>query len=212
MFGGNFSRIAYHFKQRYHWNVVTRNKQYGHHHLYLHPQYRSVCHYHNLDHYGESAGDANVYRSSADMFGSDITRIANHFKQRYHRNVVTRTKQHGHDHLYLHPQYRSVCDHHDFDHYGESAGDAYLYRSSTHLFGGNFSRITYDFKQRYHRNVGTRTKQHGYNDLYLHPQYRSVCNHHDLDHYGESPGDAYLYRSSADMFGSDFSRITDNFK
>jgi hypothetical protein len=35
------------------------------------------------------------------------------------------------------------------------------------MFGGDISSFTHDFKQRYFRNVVTRTKQHGYDDLYL---------------------------------------------
>ncbi len=101
MFRSNFGSFTYHFKQRDNRYLVARIKQHRYDNIHVYPQYGSVCDHHDFDYHSQSAGDANLYRCSAHLFGGNFDRTSHNFKQRDNRYLVACTKQYGYDDLYL---------------------------------------------------------------------------------------------------------------
>ena len=104
-----------------------------------------MCYNSYDDHYGESKHNACVHTSSGYLFWSYFNGVANHFKQRYNRNVVASIKQYSNHNLHVYTNCGAMCYNSYDDHNGKSKHYAYIHTSDCNMFRSYFNSVTNHF-------------------------------------------------------------------
>ena len=79
------------------------------------------------------------------------------------------------------------------------------------MFRSYFVSVANDIKQWYHWFVVSGAQQYGNYHLYLYPNSRAVCNDDNAYYYSQSEYYADVYCGGADLFGSRFVGVANDF-
>ena len=182
LFRGFNTSASNNFDKWYFRHMEPGNKQYPDNNLYIHSEFRAVCHNNIPDNYHQYEYGSHILNTRTVLLRGIDSCTPDNFNKRDIRNMEPGNKQHPDNNLYIHSEFRAVCHDNIPDNYHQSEYGSHILNARTILLRGNDSSATHNFFKRRKRDLEPGDKQFADNNLHIYACSGPVCHNSFHDH------------------------------